>query len=83
MTFEVGTNPDIAQVNVQNRLALAQPRLPEEVVRQGIAVRKQSTNLLQVVNLTSPQGTATPSSSATTRRSTWSIRWRGCPGSAR
>ena len=54
VTFEVGTDPDIAQVNVQNRLALAQPRLPEEVVRQGIAVRKQSTNLLQVVNLTSP-----------------------------
>ena len=46
VTFEVGTDPDIAQVNVQNRVALAQPRLPEEVVRQGISVRKQSTNLL-------------------------------------
>ena len=57
VTFEVGTNPDIAQVNVQNRVALAQPRLPEEVVRQGLSVRKQSTNLLLVINLTSPQGT--------------------------
>ena len=54
VTFEVGTDPDIAQVNVQNRVALAQPRLPEEVVRQGISVRKQSTNLLLVINLTSP-----------------------------
>ena len=57
VTFEVGTDPDIAQVNVQNRVALAQPRLPEEVVRQGLSVRKQSTNLLLVINLTSPDGT--------------------------
>ena len=57
VTFEVGADPDIAQVNVQNRVALAQPQLPEEVVRQGISVRKQSTNLLLVINLTSPNGT--------------------------
>lgn len=56
VTFEVGTDADIAQVNVQNRVALAQPRLPEEVVRQGLSVRKQSTNLLLVINLTSPGG---------------------------
>ena len=54
VTFAVGSDADIAQVNVQNRVALAQPRLPEEVVRQGISVRKQSTNLLLVINLTSP-----------------------------
>ena len=57
VTFEVGADPDIAQVNVQNRVALAQPQLPEEVVRQGISVRKQSTNLLLVINLTSPNST--------------------------
>ena len=57
VTFEVGADPDIAQVNVQNRVALAQPQLPEEVVRQGISVRKQSTNLLLVINLTSPNKT--------------------------
>ena len=57
VTFEVGADPDIAQVNVQNRVALAQPQLPEEVVRQGISVRKQSTNLLLVINLTSPDKT--------------------------
>ena len=39
VTFEVGRDPDIAQVNVQNRVALAQPQLPEDVVRQGISVR--------------------------------------------
>jgi HAE1 family hydrophobic/amphiphilic exporter-1 len=54
VTFEVGTDPDIAQVNVQNRVALATSRLPEDVIRQGITVRKQSTNLLLVVNVTSP-----------------------------
>ncbi len=57
VTFEVGTDPDIAQVNVQNRVALALPRLPEEVTRQGVSVRKQSTNLLLVINVTSPNRT--------------------------
>ncbi len=38
LTFEQGTNPDIAQVQVQNKLQLAQPRLPTEVVTQGISV---------------------------------------------
>jgi HAE1 family hydrophobic/amphiphilic exporter-1 len=57
VTFEVGTDPDIAQVNVQNRVALATPRLPEEVNRQGVSVRKQSTNLLLVINVISPKGT--------------------------
>ncbi len=57
VTFKVGTDPDIAQVNVQNRVALATPRLPEEVNRQGVSVRKQSTNLLLVVNVLSPKGT--------------------------
>lgn len=57
VTFEVGTNADIAQVNVQNRVALAQPQLPEDVIRQGISVRKQSTNMLLVINVTSPHET--------------------------
>jgi HAE1 family hydrophobic/amphiphilic exporter-1 len=55
-TFEVGTDPDIAQVQVQNRVALAEPRLPEEVRRQGISVRKQSTDILLFLNLFSPEG---------------------------
>ena len=57
ITFAVGTDPDLAAVNVQNRVAIAQSRLPQDVVRQGIITRKQSSNMLMVVNLTSLQGT--------------------------
>ena len=57
ITFAVGTDPDLAAVNVQNRVAIAQSRLPQDVVRQGIVTRKQSSNMLMVVNLTSPEGT--------------------------
>ena len=57
ITFAVGTDPDLAAVNVQNRVAIAQSRLPQDVVRQGIITRKQSSNMLMVVNLTSPEGT--------------------------
>ncbi len=56
VTFAVGTNPDIAQVNVQNRVSLALPRLPEEVSDQGVSVRKQSTSFLQAVTFFSPDG---------------------------
>ena len=56
VTFELGYDLDIAAVDVQNRVALAQPQLPEEVQRLGIAVRKQSTDLTMVVNLISPDG---------------------------
>ena len=44
--FEVGTDSDIAQVNVQNRVALAESALPEEVNRQGVSVKKQSSAML-------------------------------------
>lgn len=54
VTFEVGTDPDIAAVNVQNRVQLATPTLPEEVVRQGITVRKQSPDTLMYISYFSP-----------------------------
>src|SRR5579871_2372833 len=54
VTFDVGTDLDIAQVLVQNRVAIAQPLLPDEVKRQGITTKKQSTNIIQFVTLTSP-----------------------------
>ena len=54
VTFELGTNADIATVNVNNRLTIAQPRLPEEVRRFGITARKQAPDLTMVVNLFSP-----------------------------
>lgn len=57
VTFAVGTDPDIAAVNVQNRVGLALPTLPIEVTQQGVSVRKQSTNMLLTVNLLSPNGT--------------------------
>ncbi len=57
VTFEVGTDLDKAQVLVQNRVAIAEPRLPQEVQRQGITTKKQSTNIIMVVALTSPDET--------------------------
>ncbi len=56
VTFKVGTNLDMAQVLVQNRVAIAQPRLPQEVQRQGITTKKKSTAIIMVVALTSPKG---------------------------
>jgi hydrophobe/amphiphile efflux-1 (HAE1) family protein len=53
-TFKLGTNLDEAQMLVQNRVALAEPRLPEEVRRQGVVTRKSTPDFLLVANLTSP-----------------------------
>lgn len=55
ITFALGSDPDINTVNVQNRIAMAQAQLPEEVKRTGVTVRKKSAALLQVVALHSPQ----------------------------
>jgi HAE1 family hydrophobic/amphiphilic exporter-1 len=56
VTFEVGTDLDMAQVLVQNRVAIAEPRLPEEVKRQGVTTKKKSTAIVQLITLTSPDG---------------------------
>ena len=56
VTFKLGTDLDTAQVLVQNRVALAEPRLPEEVRGSGVVVRKTSPDFLMVVNLISPDG---------------------------
>ncbi|MCK9539064.1 multidrug efflux RND transporter permease subunit [Dokdonella sp.] len=53
LTFETGTDPDIAQVQVQNKVALATPRLPSEVVQQGVVVAKANAGFLMVVALRS------------------------------
>ncbi len=53
LTFEIGTDVDIAQVQTQNRQRLAEPQLPDEVVRQGITVKKMSPDLLAVIALSS------------------------------
>lgn len=56
VTFEQGTNPDIAQVHIQNKLQLATPLLPEEVQRQGIRVAKYQRNFMLVVALIDESG---------------------------
>ncbi len=57
LTFEIGTDVDIAQVQTQNRVKLAEPQLPPEVVRQGISINKVSPDLLAVVALSSSDPT--------------------------
>ena len=57
VTFKLGTNLDIAQVLVQNRVAIATPQLPQEVRNLGVTVQKQSPDLMMVVHLLSPKGT--------------------------
>jgi len=59
LTFEPGTNPDIAQVQVQNKLSLAVPLLPDAVQRQGIQVTKSSTGYLLVIAFTAVDGAYT------------------------
>jgi len=56
VTFDQGTNPDIAQVQVQNKLSLATPLLPQEVQQQGIRVAKYQINFMLVMSLVSEDG---------------------------
>ena len=56
VTFKPGVDVDQAQVLVQNRVAVAQPRLPEDVQRLGLVVRKASPDLMMVVHMVSPDG---------------------------
>jgi multidrug efflux pump len=56
VTFRVGTNLDFAQVLTQNRVSIAEAKLPEEVKRQGVTVKKKSPMILLCVNLLSPDG---------------------------
>ena len=56
VTFKQGTDPDIAQVQVQNKLQLATPKLPEEVQRQGIRVVKFQVNFMQIIGLVDESG---------------------------
>jgi len=61
LTFDNGTDPDTAQVQVQNKLSLATPLLPQEVQQQGITVTKSATNFLNVLAFTSEDGSMTDS----------------------
>jgi len=57
VSFEIGTDPDMAAVLTQNRVSIAEPLLPEEVKRQGVKTEKKSTQITLMVNLISPDGT--------------------------
>src|SRR5262245_34304874 len=57
VTFEIGADVDTAALNVNNRVKQAEPRLPQEVRRQGVTVEKGSSSFLQVIAFTSPDGT--------------------------
>lgn len=57
VTFKTGVDPDIAQVKVQNRIQQATPKLPDEVTRQGLSVKRESTNILGFFVFSSPKGT--------------------------
>ncbi|HAJ92358.1 MAG TPA: hydrophobe/amphiphile efflux-1 family RND transporter [Gammaproteobacteria bacterium] len=56
VTFEVGTDLDMASILVQNRVTLAEPKLPEEVKRQGVNTKKKSPNIILIASLSSPDG---------------------------
>src|SRR3954467_6400651 len=60
VSFELGTSLDIAQVQVQNRVAIAQPRLPADVRNIGVTVSKKSPDLMMVVHLFSPDKSREP-----------------------
>ena len=56
VNFEVGTDQDMSNVLTQNRVSSAQARLPQEVIQQGITVKKQSPSILMLISLASPKG---------------------------
>jgi len=57
VTFNIGTDPDIATMDVQNRVNLATPSIPDEVRRVGVTTKKRSNDMLMVIALKSPRGT--------------------------
>lgn len=57
VTFDVGTNIDIATLDIQNRVSIAEPTLPEAVRRLGVVVRKRNPSIMMVISIYSPKGT--------------------------
>src|SRR4051812_48532258 len=56
VTFDLGTDLNTALVMVQNRVTLAMPQLPNSVQKQGITIRKKTPDILQIINIYSPDG---------------------------
>ncbi|HLP16198.1 MAG TPA: multidrug efflux RND transporter permease subunit [Bacteroidota bacterium] len=57
VVLSVGTNPDIAALDIQNRAGIATPQLPDDVRRLGLTIRKRNPSILMLVSIFSPQGT--------------------------
>jgi multidrug efflux pump len=60
VTFKTGTNPELAAVDVQNRLKRIEARLPQAVVQQGVTITRARSNLLMFVNLRATSDSVTP-----------------------
>ena len=71
VTFDIGTDLNVAQILVQNRVASALAQLPATVQSQGVTVQQRSTAILEIATLSSTDGATTASTSATTPPSTW------------
>ena len=82
LTFDAGTNPDIAQVQVQNKLQLALPLLPQEVQKQGVSVTKSVKNFAAAVAFVSTDGRLSGADWATTSPRRFRIKSAAFPGSA-
>jgi multidrug efflux pump subunit AcrB len=82
VSFELGTDPDINAVNVNNRVQIALSKLPQETQRQGVTVKKKSSALLGVLAIYSPNTPTIRSSSPTTSRLIFSTRSGARPGLA-
>lgn len=72
--FKQGTDPDMAAVNVQNRVSMAQGLLPAEVTKIGVTTRKRQTSMLMVFSIYDEKTSTTSSSWKTTPTSTLSLR---------
>ena len=81
ISFEQHIDPDVAQIQVQNRVSRALPRLPPEVQRIGVVTDKTAPDILMVVHMLSPGTATTRCTCPTTRCSTCATNWRACRAS--
>lgn len=79
VTFDISTDPDLAAVDIQNRLKKAEARLPAEVVQNGISVEKQAASKLMTITLLRPTPSSMKSTFRTMRRSTCWTCCAACP----
>ena len=80
--FRQGTDPDMAAVNVQNKVATATGQLPGEVTQIGVTTMKRQTSMLKVISISSPDDSPTTSPSTSNRASSVSRAWASASCSA-